>query len=57
MKRWALISGDVVAMIVEQDSKPEISGVWVECPYYVGPGWLYQNGEFISPDIPEPVAE
>lgn len=53
MKRWALIEGELVANVVEQETQPQIEGVWVEIvgdP--VGPGWEYINGEFIGPAPP-----
>lgn len=53
MKRWALIVNGVVDMIVEQDSQPQISGVWVECSASVGPGWLYDGNTFSPPPPPE----
>lgn len=56
MKRWALIVNSVVSMVVEQDTQPQIAGVWVECPNYVGPGWLYDGSTF-SPPPPPPVEE
>ena len=49
MKRWALIDVGIVTMVVEQDSQPQISGEWVECPDYVGPGWLYDGSTFSPP--------
>ena len=52
MKRWALIKNGVVDNVVEQETQPQISGTWVECPSYVGPGWLYENGEFLPPPPP-----
>lgn len=52
MKRWALIDVGVVTMVVEQDSQPQISGEWVECPNYVGPGWLYDGTNFSPPPPP-----
>lgn len=56
MKRWALIQNSIVDMVVEQDTQPQISGVWVECPYEVGPGWLYDGTNF-SPPPPPPEPE
>lgn len=55
MKRWALIQGETVSLVTEQDSKPTISGTWVECPINVGPTWRYENGEFLPPIIDEPL--
>jgi len=57
MKRWALIDGNIVSMIVEQATQPQVFGTWVECPNNVGPGWVYENGVFSPPPPPEPVAE
>jgi hypothetical protein len=56
MKRWALIVNSVVSMVVEQDTQPQIAGVWVECPDYVGPGWVYADGRFSPPPPPEETA-
>lgn len=52
MKRWALIRSGVVDMVVEQETQPQVSGIWVECPDYVGPSWLYENGQFYPPPPP-----
>jgi len=59
MKRWALIKNSTVDNVVEQDTQPQVYGSWVECPYYVGPGWVYENGTFSPPPLPppEPAAE
>lgn len=54
MKRHALIDGIIVKRIVEQDDQPDVftdnGKFWKECPNYVGPNWIYQNGIFVSPD-------
>jgi hypothetical protein len=52
MKHWALIEGNIVSTITEQENKPEIDGIWVECPYEYGPGCKYIGGEFFPPDPP-----
>lgn len=52
MKRWALIEGNVVNMVVKQDTQPEVNGTWVECPADVGPGWLYDGVSFTPPPPP-----
>jgi hypothetical protein len=53
MKRWALIEGELVANVVEQDSQPQIEGLWVEIvDGKAGPGWEYIDGQFIEPPIP-----
>lgn len=52
MKRWAQIDANVVVMVVEQDTQPQVNGVWVECPYEVGPGWLYDGTDFSPPPPP-----
>lgn len=54
MKRYALISGDRVTTVVEQDSLPTIPGQWVECGN-AGPGDLYDGLLFtkaVSPPDP-----
>jgi len=53
MKRWALIDGNIVSMIVEQNTQPQVFGTWVECSSNVGPGWVYENGVFSPPPPPE----
>jgi len=45
MKRWALIAGDRVANVVEQDAAPQLPGTWVEAAS-AGPGWRYSGGVF-----------
>ena len=56
MKRWALIRGNEVANVVEQDSTPAIGGQWVDVTgQSVGPGHLHSGGVFSAP--PEPVRE
>lgn len=52
MKRWAQINANVVVMVVEQDTQPQVNGVWVECPYEVGPGWTYDGTDFSPPPPP-----
>lgn len=52
MKRWALIEGDVVANVVEQDDEPSIGGTWVDITgLFVGPGFTY-DGEHFTPPAP-----
>jgi hypothetical protein len=47
MKRWALIVGNSVDNIVEQESTPTIPGNWVECTgQSVGSGDTYSGGIF-----------
>lgn len=54
MKRWALITGDIVANVVEQADAPAIPGVWVECTADgAGPGWTYSAGDFSPPEPAE----
>jgi hypothetical protein len=44
MKRWALIVGNSVDNIVEQESTPTIPGNWVECTgQSVGSGDTYST--------------
>ena len=53
MKRWALIEGELVANVVEQDTQPQIEGLWVEnVDGKAGPGWKYIGGQFIGPELP-----
>ena len=55
MKRWALIKNGVVDTVVTQTAQPQVFGTWVECPDYVGPGWLYNGSTFSSPPAVEPI--
>lgn len=48
MTRWALIEGGRVSNVVEQDSSPQVAGLWVECGS-AGPGWEY-DGTTFSPE-------
>lgn len=50
MERWALMHGDVIANVVEQDDQPQIEGQWVACGD-AGPGWHW-DGEQFSPPAP-----
>lgn len=54
MKRWALIEGDTVASVVEQEDEPSIGGTWVNVTGLpVGPGDSY-DGESFAPPAPPP---
>lgn len=53
MKRWALIKNNLVDMVVEQNTQPQIQGVWVECSDKVGPGWSYDGNKFTAPPEPD----
>lgn len=56
MKRWALIEGDVVANVVEQDDEPQIGGTWVDITdTHVGPGYTYDGQDFTPPAPPPEV--
>jgi hypothetical protein len=63
MKRWALVVNSTVDMITEQDSEPVVftssNAFWVDVTnVFVGPGWLYIDGQFLPPSPPEePPAE
>lgn len=52
--RFALINGDVIVNVVEQDTPPTIPGEWVECGN-AGPGWVRVNGEFQAAVTPPAV--
>jgi hypothetical protein len=55
MNRWALIAGDIVANVVEQDDEPSIGGVWVDITgQHVGPGYTYDGTSFTPPPPPPP---
>jgi hypothetical protein len=55
MKRWAQIKNGVVYTVVEQDTQPQIEGIWVECSLQIGPGWLYDGTNFSPPPPPPPI--
>lgn len=45
MQRWALLNGDTVANVVEQDNEPRVGGTWVQVTgQHVGPG-MVRDGE------------
>ena len=53
MDRWALIEGNLVANVVEQETPPFIGGVWINITgQHVGPGYTYENGVFSPPPPP-----
>ena len=53
MDRWALIEGNLVANVVEQETPPFIGGVWINITgKHVGPGYTYENGVFFPPPPP-----
>lgn len=53
MNRWALIDGNTVANVVEQDSQPQIGGTWVDITgQHVGPGYTYDGSTFSPPPPP-----
>lgn len=52
MNRWALMSGNVIAMIVVQHSKPELPGEWIDVTnLHVGPKYQFNNGVWVKPAI------
>lgn len=50
--RYALMNGNTVATVTEQEDKPAIPGEWVECEN-AGPGWVRING-VLQASIPQP---
>jgi len=53
MNRWALIEGNTVANVVEQDEQPQIGGLWIDITNQnVGPGYSYINNTFEMPAAP-----
>lgn len=55
LRRWALISGNTVVNIVDQDDKPVLftdnGKYWVEDTEKVaGTNFLYENDEFVNPN-------
>jgi hypothetical protein len=54
MNRWALIENGLVNLVTEQNQKPEIDGVWVQCADSIGPGWTYDGAQFHAPPVVDP---
>lgn len=53
MNRWALIEGTLVTNVVEQDTQPQIDGLWVDVTgQFVGPGFTYDGQHFAPPPPP-----
>lgn len=51
MKTFALISGNTVVQIVEQDDTPTVEGQWIEVTgLLVGPGFTY-DGTTFTPSV------
>lgn len=49
MNRYALINGNVVANIVEQDDMPNLPGWWVDVTgLHIGPGYMYDGSAFVQ---------
>lgn len=48
--RYALISGGIVATIVDQSSIPSIPGKWAECDETVQPGYVFAGDVFSPPN-------
>ena len=57
-KRYAIIENGIVTNVVVADAELAIANGWVEC-LVGGPGWLYANGVFSSPQpvTPEPTPQ
>lgn len=52
MRRWALLNGDTVANVVEQDSEPTVGGTWVDVTgQHVGPGMVRDGDGWKTPDL------
>jgi|GEM_PF-5519338 len=50
MNRYALIIGNVVVNIVEQDDMPNLPGRWVDVTgLHVGPGYMFDGSTFVQP--------
>lgn len=48
--RWALIEGNLVANVIEQENEPTIGGTWVDITgQHVGPGYSYDGTNFFPP--------
>lgn len=57
MNRWALMSGNTVANVVEQDGAPVIDGQWFDVTgLAVGPGWRRVGADWQSPQAAVPVS-
>jgi hypothetical protein len=46
----ALISGDAVVEIVDQEFEVHESCFWIDCPDNCERGWKYIDGELVEPD-------
>lgn len=56
MKRWALLSGNAAANVVEQDDEPTVGGTWVDVTgQHVGPGMVRDGDGWKTPAPPAPV--
>lgn len=51
--RYAIVENGVVVNVVLADDEFASQQEWIPCPQ-AGPGWDYQNGQFIAP-VEEPV--
>jgi len=50
VRRYAILDAGIVMNVALAESALDAS--WVECPPSVGPGWLYEDGEFVEPPPP-----
>ena len=56
MNRYAQLSNNIVANVIESDAQPDAShGAWVACGN-AGPGWAYDGSAFHAPVVIAPVA-
>lgn len=52
-RRWALVGGTTIQAVVEQDSEPQIPGLWQELVKPVGPGDVIIDGRQFRADSAE----
>ena len=55
MNRYAKLSGNTVALVIESETDPDgINGEWIACGN-AGPGWTYDGNTFEAPVVVPPV--
>jgi ribosomal protein S16 len=60
MRRWALVVGETISTVVEQDGKPSVDGEWIEIVGVYGPGDAALDGLMFragSPELAQYLAE
>lgn len=47
--RYAIIENGIVTNVVIASAEIAAQNGWINCPQ-AGPGWKYDNGQFVEPD-------